>query len=454
MQPMGRWIFGVCALLVLSVVMAPRPVAADELTEILREKGVITKEDWIRVKAGEEKKAEEQKKRLEEEFPVKVEYGSKGVQLSTRDKRYLTQIQWRLQFRYSYPTDDSPRTLSQFNEPPESSFNVRRARIKVGGHGYQPWLKYYFEYDWPSSSLLDWRLMVEKYQWLQLRLGQWKINYNRERVDSSGKQQFVERSIVNRQFTIDRQQGAMLYGRLFPGTYADSWYYAGVFSGTGRGTTSNDDANMMYMVRGQWNFLGRDLKFSQSDVEYHEKPAGSVSFAYATDISNCTRFSSSGCGQLDGFAAGQNGQYRIDQMVEETAFKWRGFSLQHEYHWKQVKNSALAEGTPAIAPATPGNAATPGYKTLMMGSYTQVGYFPHYLIKAIPKPLEIAGRYAFVDPNLNINNDTQYEAMGVVNWFFAGHANKLTADVSRLWLAQPGPDKQEWRVRLQWDVSF
>lgn len=90
----------------------------------------------------------------------------------------------------------------------------------------------------------------------------------------------------------------------------------------------------------------------------------------------------------------------------------------------------------------------------MMGSYTQVGYFPHYLMKAIPKPLEIAGRWSFVDPNVSINNDAQYEAMGVVNWFFAGHANKLTADVSRLWLAQPGPDKQEWRVRLQWDVSF
>ncbi len=139
--------------------------------------------------------------------------------------------------------------------------------------------------------------MLEKYRFAQLRLGQWKINYNRERVDSSGQQQFVERSIVNGPFTIDRQVGTMLYGHLFPGTMADGWYYAGVYTGSGRGER-NDDENMMYHARAQWNFFGRDLKFSQSDVEYHERPAGSIAWAGATNIGKCTRWSSSGCGTL------------------------------------------------------------------------------------------------------------------------------------------------------------
>ncbi len=468
MPAVTRWVLGVCALLAFSVVIAPRPAAADELTEILREKGTITKEDYIRVKAAEEKKAEEQRKRLEEEFPVKVGWGKKGFTLSTRDGKWKTAIQWRLQFRYTYPEDGDPDAPSDFTNNAESTFEIRRARMKIGGHGYQPWLKYYFEVEWQTlvnsggdttatnSRLLDWRIMLEKYKFAQLRIGQWKINYNRERVDSSGKQQFVERSIVNNPFTIDRQMGVMLHGHVFPGTMADGWYYVGVYTGSGRGER-NDDGHMMYHGRVQWNFLGRDLEFSQSDVEYHERPAGSIAWAGATNIGKCTRWSSSGCGTLgtptslgssftpNSLAA--DGQFRTDQQVVELAFKWRGFSLQSEYHWKQVKDA----GRSAIGSF---GGALPS-KTNLMGSYVNVGYFPHYIVKAFPRQLEVAIRYAFVDPDIGVSGDKEQEFTPVLNWFFAGHRNKLTLDYSYLTLAQPGTSAlTENRVRLQWDVSF
>jgi phosphate-selective porin len=128
--------------------------------------------------------------------------------------------------------------------------------------------------------------------------------------------------------------------------------------------------------------------------------------------------------------------------MEEFAIKWRGLAIQHEYHWKQIKDSTLAEGAA-------------GRKTNMMGSYAQISYFPHYLIPVVPKPLEIAFRYAFVDPNVSVKNDKRQEFTGGINWFFAGHRNKLTLDASHLTLAVPtGKDLTEQRVRLQWDVSF
>jgi len=40
------------------------------------------------------------------------------------------------------------------------------------------------------------------------------------------------------------------------------------------------------------------------------------------------------------------------------------------------------------------------------------------------------------------------------NWFFSGHDNKLTADVSWLALEQPGARPSRHRFRFQWDVSF
>ncbi len=472
MGQLWRW-FGFLFFLIISAQLVGLPPAvADELADILKEKGVITKEDWVRAKAKEEKQAEEQRKRLAEEFPVKADWGEKGFTLATRDGKWKTAIQFRLQFRYTNPDDGDPDRVSDFiSDIQESTFEIRRARLKVGGHGYQPWLKYYFEIDWQplinsggssasaSTRLIDWRVMLEKYRFAQLRLGQWKINYNRERVDSSGQQQFVERSIVNGPFTIDRQVGTMLYGHLFPGTMADGWYYAGVYTGSGRGER-NDDENMMYHARAQWNFFGRDLKFSQSDVEYHERPAGSIAWAGATNIGKCTRWSSSGCGTLvsdnnlgnsyTSDSAALPGQFRIDQQMTELAFKWRGFSLQSEYHWKQVKDAGRPGGA--------GLAAAPS-KTNLMGTYINVGYFFHYLIPVVPKPLEMAFRYAFVDPNVSVSGDKQQEFTGVINWFFAGHRNKLTADYSYLTLDQPGTTDQgnaltENRVRLQWDVSF
>ncbi len=440
--------------------------AGDTLSDVLQEKGMISKEDWIRIQAAEEKKAEEAKKKQAEEFPVKAGWGGKGFTLETRDGLWKTAIQWRFQGRYSYSRRTDADSFSDFDADNESSFELRRVRMKVGGHGYQPWIKYYFEMDWQSTvnsgssasaaRLLDWRIDLSKFKWLQLRVGQWKINYNRERVDSSGKQQFVERSIVTNTFTIDRQMGAMVYGHLAPGTLLDSRYYVGVWNGSGRGE-ANDDKNMMYMGRLQWNFLGRDLKWQQSDIKYHSQPTGSAAFAAYTTIGKCTRWSSSGCGTLgfpnsrglaytsDGSA--KNSQFRVQGMMEEFAFKWRGLSIQQEFHWKEIKDSGRP-GTATIAGAGQS-------KTNLAGSYAQMGYFPHYLIPVIPKPLEIAFRYAYVDPNVSAKNDKLSAYTTAINWFFAGHRNKLTLDATWFTLAQPvGKDLNEQQVRLQWDVSF
>ena len=41
------------------------------------------------------------------------------------------------------------------------------------------------------------------------------------------------------------------------------------------------------------------------------------------------------------------------------------------------------------------------------------------------------------------------------NWFFSGHDNKITADLSLLDLDQAAaPPLEDRRFRLQWDISF
>ena len=196
-----------------------------------------------------------------------VTYGPDGLVIKSQDGNYRAQIRLRLQFQLAAPFDDEPVAPEDFEDPAGLDLAIRRARFKLGGNAIRPWIDYYVEYDFPSSRLLDFRVTLERLPWLMLRLGQWKAEYNREQRDSSGEQQFVDRSIVNDAFTVDRQQGVQLTGRVLEGKALDSTYFAGVFTGTGANNRENDDSHPMWIVRYQWNVFGRELAFSQSDVQ-------------------------------------------------------------------------------------------------------------------------------------------------------------------------------------------
>ena len=378
----------------------------------------------------------------------------KGFHFESQDGNFSTNLQWRAQMRFETGRRGDPTEESDISGPQSvNNFELRRVRMKIGGHGYK-YVKYYFEVDLqPSRSVssssssssgrvIDWRLDVQPYEWLGFRLGQWKINYNRERVDSSGRQTFVERSIVNREFTIDRQVGVLLKGRFNKGTAADFRYYAGIFNGEGR-SVNNNNKNMMKMARLQWNPLGRDLAWRQSDVKRHEKPTLSIAGAWAGNTGSCTRWSSSGCGGLDSLAAdtGNPDRYDLDQYLAEVAYKYRGFALQGEYHWKNISDGETLE------------------EHEMEGAYVNVSYFFNEVIPAIPEELELAFRYAFVDePNSTrtIQENKRQEFTWGANYFIAGHGNKITADFSYLTLDDRRLDDRfdETRFRLQWDISF
>jgi len=365
-----------------------------------------------------------------------ISHGSKGFEFNSKDGNYLLQIQFRGQLRMAYPTDSDPIELSDFQEE-QLYMRINRARMKFGGHAFNPHLKYYLEYDVFGGNLLDFRLMIDKLPYLKVKVGQWKSYFTRERVISSGKQQTVERSIINRPFTIDRQQGISFYGRLKGSGMADFNYWVSMFMGTGRGARDNDDKHPMFLARWQWNFMGESLAFSGSDIKYHEKFAAILAVAGVTNRSPFTRFSTAGGGQLEGFEDGVAGQYRVNQLLIETAWKYRGLSWQQEFHLKQIRDKVnFTENT-------------------LDGNLIQLGYFPHYVWDKVPKKLEVYARHAFYDPDIEIDSDFQQEISTGINWFFKGHLNKLTAEYSYLSYSLDTDQLQSGsRVRLQWDVSF
>lgn len=367
-----------------------------------------------------------------------IRYGDKGFEFRTTDNNFLLQIQSRLQFRFATPGDTDPLTYDDFVGEPKPVFKINRARLKVGGHAFKPWLKYYWEYELSQSNLLDFRIMIERWEWLNFKFGQWKVEFTRERYISSGEQQLIERSLINRAFTVDRQQGVTAYGHLRGGGIADFNYWVAALTGTGRGNTKSDDDNLMYFGRLQWNFLGRELSFEGSDLEISKKPAAILAVAALTNRSPYTRFSQAGGGELEGFAEGEAGQYRVNQVNMETAFKYRGFSWQSELHWKNVIDKLNNDRA-----------------TLLHGYYVQAGYLLHQSLPWWPRPLELAVRHATYNPKVNVGNESQSETSFDLNWFFRGHKNKLTAEASYFHFLDDDLNfTRGWRYRVQWDISL
>lgn len=369
----------------------------------------------------------------------RINHGSNGFEFTSPDEKFQLQVAGRLQFRFATPNDQDPITYDDFDTELKNTFKVNRARLKIGGHAYQPWLKYYFEYELGASQLLDFRVMVEKWPWLNFKVGQWKMEYSRERSISSGEQQMMERSIINRPFTLDRQQGLTVYGHLDGPGVADFNYNLAVLTGSGRETSSNDDKNLMYSGRLQWNILGGGVEMSGSDLSFQEKPTASLAWAGATNISQYTRFSSNGGGVLKGYEEGEAGQFKVDQWLLETAFQYRSFSWHTEFHNKHIYDRInLTRDT-------------------MVGGFMQGGYILNRQKSAEGHPLiEVAGRYANYRPNLDLLMNSEEEFSLAVNCFFKEHLNKLTADVTFFEFDQESINREAsgWRFRVQYDFSF
>lgn len=364
--------------------------------------------------------------------PISLSYGNKGWEFAY-DQKFLMQLQWRMQFRTEFHSEDI-RFFVDEEDATDGSFNIQRARLKVGGYAYQKYIKYFLEYDFPSKYLLNWEFTIAKFKALQFKLGQWKIQYNTERYISSGKQQFVDRSIANRFFTYDRQIGILLKGDIFTGKIASSSYNIGIFNGNGR-MAKNDDGKFLYFFRYQWNFSRNPMKMAFGDLKKLSKPEGFIAFAYARNQSAYTRFSSDGGGQLPGYNPGEAAQYLINQYNIELMFKYQGFSLTSENHLKKIDDQIRLE------------------KTQLYGGYVMAGYFWNKIISFFPEKLETTARFALVN-NQDVFNDQIKEYSIGLNYFFKGHLNKLTFDFSYIENQDFIADEDNFRFRLQWDVSF
>ena len=358
-------------------------------------------------------------------------YGDKGLEWASPCDATNLWIGWRFQTRFDTYSGDLT-SVEDLLSGGGNTFDLRRGRLKGGGTLFRDWFQVYSEYDWRSDTLLDYRATATYDQWLSLRVGQWKSEYNRERVDSSGKQQLVERSLSNFWFTIDRQPGIVTSARFSKGSSLDTRVWLGFLSGQGRGGGFEDNSGL-WLGRWQWNPAGEELPFSQSDLQRRDSLVPSLALATVLGRTPFTRFSSGGGGSLPGF---DFGDYNLEQFLVETAWHYRGLAWQQELHWKSIEDRTTAE------------------KTRLLGGYAQIGSFPNEWCRMVPPPLELVGRMSIIDSSRSLRGNTEREWTVGANWFINGHRNKFTSDVSWLNFDSPARDASQTRFRFQWELSL
>lgn len=356
--------------------------------------------------------------KVEEKKPVTSISWKDGKTTIEGEKAALI-ISNRVQARYTYDQPDDPNDTSPTGS--EGAFRIRRAKTKFEGWIYNRSLTYNVQLNWAdtTNSLEDAEINYDITKGLKavmIKGGQFKVPFRRQELTSSGRQQFVDLTIMSEQFARGRDIGVQLWGQTPHG--ALEWR-AGIFNGGGRNKTANDNDKYQFDTRITWNIMG-DVGYSECDFETTDKPMMAVAVAYEANNSQ-------------GATTGDDSDR--ESFDSDLSFKYKGLSIFSEY-FRRVSEPEVAV-----------DFDTEGY-------VAQVGYFIY------KRTVELALRWSYIDPSDQttdtngdpVANDHFTERGFAANWFMNKHNLKLQSDY-RL-IKNESIDRTTIEARLQMQFIF
>ena len=297
-------------------------------------------------------------KARDNKIKVKTKKGT-GLTFQTADKNYKLRIRLRGQFLANYinPDGDDNEGLG---------FRVRRLRVTWDGNAFAPWMKYKVEYDFSrDGELKDMELSFAKNKAFVPTMGQYKVPFNREVLNSSSVLQVIDRSIITDYFEYDRDIGAGVYGLLGGGMIL---YDFGVFQGEGTNQKNDKkDTGMLWAGRVQAALIGGNAKKVKEN--FAKKPTLTVGAAIAgIDVEGG---SDSNIGIPSGERVLEDG--KVTSFTADINYRDPRFNLTGEYIGRWVNPDDVGVGT-----------------DYDYGFRVQGGFF------LVPKKVELASRYAMV----------------------------------------------------------
>lgn len=369
-------------------------------------------------------------------------FGS-GITFTAADSSFSLKFAARFQSLYTFtaPAD-------QLNSPNRNSeFIIRRARLKFDGYAINPKLVYKLELGLSNRDIgsvipesgstsrifLDAVLKWNFSKGFTLWAGQTKLPGNRERVISSGNMQFVDRSLVNARFNIDRDIGFQLHHEHKIGKVVIR-EIGSLSQGEGRNITVPNIGGYDYTGRLEILPFGAFTKggdYIGSDIEKEKKPKLSLAASYDfNDRSSRQR------GQLGSFNKDSTGAYVLSNLSTvflDAMFKYKGYSLSMEYvNSKGTNINAIDRFGTSI-----------GYFFTGQGFVVQSGYL-------FKKNFEFALRFTNVQPSASIKQKAISEYTLGFSRYIVGHKLKIQSDLSY----QTVGTKNQLIYRMQFDIHF
>ena len=303
-------------------------------------------------------------------------------------------------------------------------FRLRRARINLTGD-FAENFDFKIEGDFENRDgissgrtafeatdiFVNWHQFPEA----QVKVGQWKAPFGLEQLTPDQYLIIIERSLPTGAITPERQIGVQVWGKPFTNVWPDEkdllTYYAGIFNGNGRNTTTNDNNNFMYVGRVELQPFSGKLFGQDSSLKLGADVLNSRDDK-GTNISQTLNLLVNADGSLS--------PYVLPGAAERTAwsvdawFKLGPFDLIGEYLEEYVDGRTVNGVAPGFADFT-----TSGY-------YVQGSYF------LIPKKLQAAVRWEDLNPG-QMGSDGIHSITGGLNYYIHGDDIKLMVNYIHTW---------------------
>jgi phosphate-selective porin OprO and OprP len=364
----------------------------------------------------------------------------KGLGFFDPDSVFGLNIRFRMQNRAAM------NTISGSNLAPDNfEATVRRLRLRFDGFVGNTDFTYYLQLsfsrgdqDWDNTGfpgiVRDAMVFYNFSPDFYMGFGQGKLPGNRQRVTSSGSQQFADRSAVNAIFNIDRDFGVMAYYN----SGNEGFVYrvkTAISSGEGRNVLLTNPG-LAYTGRMELLPLGefkKDGDFLEGDLYREKSPKVSLG---ATLSYNHRAVKSSG----------QRGTYLPDEQNILSSFidliiKYNGWAIASEFASRDITEQQVFIVDESLL-----------YTFTGWGLNNQVSY-------VFPSNYEIAARYTYIEPGNTIKwfqNKQDIYTLGFTK-YMPDHKNKLQLNIS--YHDNPGFNyasgaKQFWNIMFQIEMGI
>ena len=352
----------------------------------------------------------------------------KGFFIASEDGAYKLQVGALLMARYTYESLDGPSDRTDV-----SNFSIPRARLILKGNAFTKSLTYKLQADFGKGGAalkdlyLDYAFIPHV---LQLRAGQWKRPFSRQLITSASKLELVDRALTDSAFGAGRDIGVALHND-YESSPGFEWAL-GVFNGTGEkghlsGSVEVDPATGEGSITsGKFNNVP-DM-FNPTLVARVGLNHGGIKGYSEADLEGGPFRIAVGGSVLVDFDADGNDQSSVKGEVD-TIMKVEGFDLSAAGYVASIQ-----DGTDF------------GDRKLeALGFHAQTGY-------VIAGRVQPTFRYTLVAPDGD-DNDVQVFEGGVAVYVF-DHSFKWVTDFAGILSQDPGPDRTDYRVRSQAQLSF